>query len=222
MIWRCAITTQEKLYQIADELRAVASAGLRFSEYGYDHERYEQILKASARMVAALGGATFDSVYTQYTDNLAHLSPLMGVEAVVYRAGRVLLIQRQDDRLWAAPGGLAEVGESLAQAAERELWEEAGLHGKSVRLLGIYDSRIWPVKTRMQLYSAQFLVESDEEPALHATGGSGPSPMAEALNVGFFAEDELPELSFGHLQRLLMGFKLLRNEVPSPYFDRSV
>ena len=35
-----------------------------------------------------------------------------------------MLIRRHDDGLWAIPGGLVDVGESWAQAAERELWEE--------------------------------------------------------------------------------------------------
>jgi ADP-ribose pyrophosphatase YjhB (NUDIX family) len=210
---------REALYRIADELRAVASAGLRYSEGGYDRERYEKILRASARLVAELGEEPFESVYAQYQDNLAHLSPLLAVEAVVFREGRVLLIQRHDDKLWAVPGGLAEVGESAAQAATRELWEEAGLRGIVTRLLGFYDTRLWPVRTRMQLYCAQFLVYSDDEPALHRPGESA-SSMAEALAVGFFAEDALPELSYGHQQRLAMAFRILRGEIEAPYFDR--
>lgn len=214
------MTRQAELYLIADELRAVASAGLHFSDHGYDRERYEQVLKASARLVAALDGNSFDDVYQQYSDNLAHLSPLLAVEAVVVRQGKVLLIQRRDDQLWAVPGGLVEVGESLAHAAERELWEEAGLRGEVSRLLGIYDSRIWPGKTRMQLCTAQFLVQSSEDPVLHNPPAIDPSPLAESLAVGFFAEDSLPDLSHGHQQRLAMAFQLIRHQDQIPYFDR--
>jgi ADP-ribose pyrophosphatase YjhB (NUDIX family) len=212
------MTRRDDLYLIADELRAVASGGLRYSENGYDRERYEQVLRASARLIAALDDVPLADIYTQFTDNLAHLSPLLAVEAVVFRAGKVLLIQRHDDQLWAVPGGLVEIGESLAQAAERELWEEAGLRGKVARLLGIYDSRIWAVKTRMHLCSAQFLVLSEDEPVLHKA--TSPSPLAEALAVGFFGEEELPELSHGHQQRLALAFRLIRGEEPAPFFDR--
>ncbi|MBE0697661.1 MAG: NUDIX hydrolase N-terminal domain-containing protein, partial [Anaerolineaceae bacterium] len=55
--------THEDLYQIADELRSIASIGLRYTEQGYDKERYEQVLKASARLVAALEHASFEEIY---------------------------------------------------------------------------------------------------------------------------------------------------------------
>ena len=48
------MSTQDDFYQIADELRAIASGGIRYTDHGYDRERYEQILKASARLVAAV------------------------------------------------------------------------------------------------------------------------------------------------------------------------
>ncbi len=210
---------REALYLIADELRALASMGLHFNEHGYDHERYEHILRASARMVAVLDGTSFEEVYAQYTGNPAHFSPLMAVEALVFRAGNVLLIQRRDDQLWAVPGGLVEVGESPAQAAERELWEEAGLRGKAVRLLGIYDSRNWPGRSRFQIFTTQFLVESEDQPALHTLEGNTPSPLSEALAVDFYSENELPPLSPGHDKRLAMAFRLMRGDVLAPHFD---
>lgn len=162
------MSTQDDFYQIADELRAIASGGIRYTDHGYDRERYEQILKASARLVAAVeraaaieqaaadGQPSADEIYNQYRDNLAHLSPLLCVEAVVLREGKILLIQRRDDHLWALPGGLSEVGKSAAQACERELWEEAGLHGQASQLLGLFNSRLWPSRTRMQLCIAMF------------------------------------------------------------------
>jgi 8-oxo-dGTP pyrophosphatase MutT (NUDIX family) len=42
-------------------------------------------------------------------------------------AGRVLLIRRSDNGLWALPAGALEVGESLADCAVREVYEETGL-----------------------------------------------------------------------------------------------
>ena len=178
-----------------------------------------RVLQLSARLVAALENSSIETIDRQYRDNLAHLSPLLAVEAVVLREGRILLIQRQDDRLWAVPGGLVEVGETLAQAAERELWEEAGLRGKAVQLLALYDSHHWPMRTRMQLCTAQFLVQTDDHPAIHTTVENGSSPLAESIDVGFFDPDRLPEISYGHEQRIAMTLKLLRGEVPAPYYD---
>jgi 8-oxo-dGTP pyrophosphatase MutT (NUDIX family) len=118
----------EALYQVADELRAIASLGLRFSESGYDKGRYERILRISAQLVAALEDHSADEILQQYSGNFSHVSPLVAVEAAVFRKGKILLIRRQDNGLWAVPGGLSEVGETTSQAALRELSEEAGIH----------------------------------------------------------------------------------------------
>src|SRR5690606_17923777 len=111
----------------------------------------------------------------------------------VFRNGEILLIQRRDDGCWAMPGGVVEVGESLAQAAERELWEEAGVRGQAPRLLGVFDTRLWPARTRMQQCIAMFLCETDGAPGLHDLGEGAVSPLAESLDAGFFAEDRLPD-----------------------------
>ncbi|MEU2612664.1 NUDIX domain-containing protein [Micromonospora sp. NPDC007271] len=52
--------------------------------------------------------------------------------------GRVLLIKRSDNSLWALPGGAQDVGESTAQAAVREVEEETGLHVEITGISGIY------------------------------------------------------------------------------------
>jgi hypothetical protein len=42
------MSSTDELYQIADELRSIASLGLNFTQNPYDVERYERILAASA------------------------------------------------------------------------------------------------------------------------------------------------------------------------------
>lgn len=57
--------------------------------------------------------------------------PIAGVSVCVVRDGRVLLAQRaKNDRLkglWSLPGGHVELGETLRDAALRELMEETGV-----------------------------------------------------------------------------------------------
>jgi ADP-ribose pyrophosphatase YjhB (NUDIX family) len=52
--------------------------------------------------------------------------------------GRLLLIQRSDNGLWALPGGGQEFGESVSQAAVRETREETGLEVEVTGIVGIY------------------------------------------------------------------------------------
>jgi 8-oxo-dGTP diphosphatase len=63
--------------------------------------------------------------------------PLVGVGAVVFKGGEVLLVRRGQEpamNSWSLPGGLVELGETMETALHRELAEETGI---SVRLLGI-------------------------------------------------------------------------------------
>jgi 8-oxo-dGTP pyrophosphatase MutT (NUDIX family) len=62
--------------------------------------------------------------------------------AVVVRddSGRVLLIQRTDNGLWALPGGAQEIGESVSQAAVREVEEETGIQISLNGISGIYSN----------------------------------------------------------------------------------
>ncbi|MFI6758809.1 NUDIX hydrolase [Micromonospora sp. NPDC050417] len=52
--------------------------------------------------------------------------------------GRVLLIQRTDNGLWALPGGAQDVGESIAQTVVRETREETGIDVEVTGMVGIY------------------------------------------------------------------------------------
>lgn len=51
---------------------------------------------------------------------------------------RVLLEKRSDCGLWGLPGGAIEPGESVHEAAGREVQEETGFEIKVTRLIGVY------------------------------------------------------------------------------------
>lgn len=53
-------------------------------------------------------------------------------------SGRILLEKRSDCGWWGLPGGRIEPGESVRQAAIREVKEETGLTVEITRLLGVY------------------------------------------------------------------------------------
>jgi ADP-ribose pyrophosphatase len=57
-------------------------------------------------------------------------NPRVAVGAVVFKDERVLLVRRgqpPSEDLWAIPGGRVEIGETLQEAAEREIYEETGI-----------------------------------------------------------------------------------------------
>ncbi|MBI4664478.1 MAG: NUDIX domain-containing protein [Verrucomicrobia bacterium] len=57
---------------------------------------------------------------------------------VLDSANHVLLEKRSDCGLWGLLGGRVEVGESIAEAARREVREETGLEVEILRLIGVY------------------------------------------------------------------------------------
>jgi|SRR5579863_1019010 len=68
--------------------------------------------------------------------------PIVAVGGVVIHEGRVLLIRRGQPPLegrWSIPGGILEIGETIAAAIGRELKEEAGITVRVLGLIEIYE-----------------------------------------------------------------------------------
>jgi len=69
-------------------------------------------------------------------------APLVGVGAIIIEHDRVVLVKRGHPPLlgeWSIPGGVVEAGETLREAAVREVLEETGLRVEVGALLGVYD-----------------------------------------------------------------------------------
>lgn len=118
----------------------------------------------------------------------------------------MLLMRRADSGLWGLPGGLADVGETVAGAAERELFEEVGLRGRATCLLGLLDARYSGARHGLHIITAVFQVEAEGKPW----------PTLEAREVGWHAWDALPELHPGHATSLRIARRAL--ESGTPYF----
>ena len=68
--------------------------------------------------------------------------PLVGVGAIIFQGGRVLLAERGKEPLkgwWSLPGGLVETGEVLRDAVCREVLEETGLIVDPVSVFEIFE-----------------------------------------------------------------------------------
>jgi ADP-ribose pyrophosphatase YjhB (NUDIX family) len=57
---------------------------------------------------------------------------------VVRDDGRVLVIKRDDNGRWEAPGGVLELDESFEAGVQREVLEETGIEVTVERLTGVY------------------------------------------------------------------------------------
>ncbi len=64
--------------------------------------------------------------------------PILAASACIIREGRALMVRRAED-VWAFPGGKVEAGESIAEAATRELFEETGVTAELHTLVGQFE-----------------------------------------------------------------------------------
>lgn len=72
----------------------------------------------------------------------AEAVPRVGVGAVVIKENRILLVKRKNpphQGEWAIPGGKVKWGETLKQAAEREILEETGIHIKAHEAVNTFE-----------------------------------------------------------------------------------
>ena len=68
--------------------------------------------------------------------------PIVGVGALIFRRGRILMAQRGKEPLkdyWSLPGGALELGESLDAGVRREVREETGLEVQPLKVVKIFE-----------------------------------------------------------------------------------
>ena len=71
-------------------------------------------------------------------DRLYPARPILAASVAVIRDGRILLAARgkpPSEGLFSLPGGMVDVGETLAEAALRELREEVGVEARMIGLI---------------------------------------------------------------------------------------
>ena len=84
------------------------------------------------------GGGPLGKEGRRYPDR-----PIVGVLAVVLRGDRALVVRRANPPMpgrWGFPGGVLELGETVAQGAMRELLEETGVTAEAAGPLTVIDT----------------------------------------------------------------------------------
>lgn len=120
----------------------------------------------------------------------------IGVNGVlVSQNGEVLLIQRNDTRTFAPPGGTLDVGELPPDGAARETQEETGLIVLPVRLVTL---NFWRASTHYYLsLTFRCLLRGGEI-----------TPSAESPHVGFYDSRKLPRpMASIHKERVEVALK---------------
>ena len=115
--------------------------------------------------------------------------PFVGAICVLRRAGRVLLVQRAampGRGLWGFPGGMQELGETVFQAAVRELEEETGVRARPLDAIGTLDRIERDEAGRVRSHWTLVAVLAEWE-------RGEPDPGEDALAVAWAAPDEVAD-----------------------------
>ena len=112
----------------------------------------------------------------------------IGISALIFDEGRILIALRRDIDWWNLPGGGMEIGETVDEAVRREVYEETRLEVAIERLVGVYSK---PQKQEVVLTFR-----------CHVIGGV-PSETEETRVCRYFTPDNLPSnLLPKHRQRI--------------------
>ena len=119
----------------------------------------------------------------------------LSVSAVVWRdrsgsaSGEILLMRRSDNGFWGLPGGYVELGESVADAAAREVFEETGVRIELRRLVGVYSEpkrQVLAYPDGRRVHAVNLCFE-----AVGVAQEAATTPH-ETLETGYFRHDGLP------------------------------
>ena len=124
-------------------------------------------------------------------------APIVGVGAVIVKDNQVLLVRRgsaPSRGMWSIPGGTVELGETLAQAAVREVREECQVEVEAGRVLSTLDLIQRDPKGRIRYHYV--LVDLV---ARHVSGE--PKAGTDALEARWVKEAEFNQLDM--VERLL-------------------
>lgn len=177
---------------LARELHAIAQTGGHYTRDDFDRLRYARLREMASELMALGSGSALGPIAHLFAQDVGYATPRVGVRGAVFRDDRILLVREITDGRWAMPGGWCDVNQSPSQCVEREIQEESGYTARAVKLAALWDrARHGHSPHPFSIYKICFICE--------LTGGA-PRPSVETSEVGFFAEDELPELSPGRNQ----------------------
>ena len=212
---------EAQLARWSESLAAIARTGLAFTQNLYERERYEEVLHVAADIKAAFEESNElrrerGHFVQEWMDNIGegipgYVTPKVAVGAIVGNdAGEILLVKRVPRGVWLYPTGWADVGYSAAEVVVKEVREETGIEAEPVQLLGVVDGMRMGF-TKFGMYMLLF--------HCRATGGElNPHPL-ETDGCGWFAKDQLPQVTAGAEWWAERAFAAINGEVFTASFD---
>jgi len=197
----------------AREIQALSQTGLHYAENDYQRQRNQRLSEIAAEIISQHSGLEYTPLVDVFHAQIGYATPRVDVRGAVFREGKLLLVRERQDNGWTMPGGWADVGDVPSQAAEREVWEEAGFRVCARRLIGVYDAnRVGPLEL-FHAFKIVFLCDL-------VSGEARPSD--ETSEVAFFDLGRIPEALSSErtkTRHIQDAFTMFRDETVPTVFD---
>ena len=108
----------DKWLDFAIRIQSIAQSGLQYGKDKYDKERYEELRKISAEMMAEKTDIPVNKIYNLFCGETGYQTPKIDTRAAVFLDGKILLVH-ENNGTWSLPGGWCDVDQSIASNTER-------------------------------------------------------------------------------------------------------
>ncbi|OGB62293.1 MAG: ADP-ribose pyrophosphatase [Caldithrix sp. RBG_13_44_9] len=199
--------------EFSKKLQSIAQAGLAYSTNKYDIERYQQVRNLSLEIMSHFTQVKMDHLIDLFSNEKGYQTPKVDIRGVVFKENKILMVKEEIDGNWSLPGGWAEVGLSPGEMAVKEIKEESGYDTRPKRILAVLDKNkhshpLSPYHTYKIFIECEII-------------GGQQKPGIETTAVGFFEQNNLPDLSVERNTReqidIIFGF--LANQKRQVLFD---
>jgi ADP-ribose pyrophosphatase YjhB (NUDIX family)/RimJ/RimL family protein N-acetyltransferase len=198
-------------------LQAIAQNGLTFAQDHYDIERYKAVQQLAAEMLAEGSDLEQAVILGLLEKETGYTTPKVDVRGVVFRDDKLLLVRERSDGKWSLPGGWADVCASPAENIVREIYEESGFETRATKILAVFDRSKHSHELPFAFHVYKIFM-------LCTITGGAEAVSSETDAVGFFGEQQIPELSTSRVTTAQISrmFEHHRNSDLPTDFDHEV
>ncbi|WP_077325581.1 NUDIX hydrolase [Virgibacillus siamensis] len=204
---------EPKWLEWAKQIQSIAQAGKAYANNDFDMERYEALQQLSVEIMVHHTYTDQSIIKELFANETGYATPKADIRSVVFRDGKLLMVQEKSDGAWALPGGWGDIGLTPSEVAVKEVKEEAGFDVQPVKLIGVLDKKCHP-HPPSPYHVYKILIQCE------IIGGEA-SESIETSAVGFFSEDDLPPLSIGRNteSQINLAFRHLHKTDEPGYLD---
>lgn len=170
--------------EFAIRIQSLAQAGLAYCKNEYDMERYEELRRIAAEMIACETDLPIEKVRGFFCNETGYQTPKIDTRAAIFKDGKILLVH-ENNGTWSLPGGWCDVDQSVASNTIKEVKEETGLDAAAEKLIAVQD---WRKHNRCNLPYGVIKIFV----LCNVLGGSFEDNI-ETTEIKYFGKKELPE-----------------------------